>query len=365
MRMQHKEMETSDDLVLKFKSTSPHVLNTYKPFESLPIQTDTRPQSTTPADIRNMERQWAHCSTESTLNQQSSMSSTKKMFEERIKRTEIEEALQAPRPPSQTRPSPTWKQRPMSDIYCDVYLEPGPEPELCFAPKPKLERKKSLVETLEENIEKQLQTEPARIPPGGVRLIPARRDPPIVSQPNVKRYSAPVEMRPEVPLEPFPFTVPEQTENCTRPIVGPPATPSKFIKGTFSDTNYESDFSDYSYFEKKFKHVAPPRPKSTEPLQPHITHPETPKYDFSAMPLKQMIQNGSPIPLTTHYPTTQPQKSRPASGYIADTEDHSSYQNHAANRIYDQVGQCAQLFVFFCSLFALLANCKLNALLGS
>lgn len=352
MRMEHKQTTDLDDLKLTFKPTTLQAIgsNTHprtfspRPFER-PFVNQTPsfvPSSPiTSSDAINMEKSWT-----SEFVQKTSLSSTKKMFEEKIKQT-AEEVAKTPRPMSQGRPA-AWKERPKSDIYSDLYLEPEPEPELCYAPKPKYERKKSLVETLEENIEKQLEKEPDRIPPGGVRLIPTKREkslPPVAVEKPVYVPPRAITPKPELVLEPFPFTVPEPSDPKPKPIVGQPPTPSKFLKGTFSDTNYESDFSDYSYFEKKFKHVTPPRPKSTEPNP--VPRAETPKYDFTSMPLKEMIQRGTPIPLPEPYTpasavTTCPitQKPRPVSGYAADTEENSHYTTRPENRIYNQVGDC-------------------------
>lgn len=331
MRMEHKQVDMNDDLVLTFKPKSPQVPYTpYKSFEP------ARAPSCPPSSISNLQ-------------------TTRSMFEHHIQQTKRDQVLHSPRIVSQVRPNSTWKTRPKSDIYSDVHLEPGPEPEFCYAPKPTLARKKSLVETLEEDIERKLEIEPARIPPGGVRLIPSKRDSPRTVHAPEKRFSMPVELRPEPQLEPFPFTVPENTQQ-PKPVCGPPPTPSKFIKGTFSDTNYESDFSDYSYFEKKFKHVTPPCPKSMDPNnnQPLSNQMGTSKYDFSSMSLKQMIQNGSPIPLPT---STTPAcaKSRPASGYFADTEDPTGggYLSNTENHIYNQVRPrdpclCVVISFIFC-----------------
>lgn len=317
MRMEHKPMENLDEeLQLKFR---PSPVPTYHP-----------PQSPQPQMTHSYSRH-------------SDLSTTKRIFEEKIRTAESEEALRVSQVNSQV--SRPWKERPKSDMFSDVYLEPGPEPEFGFAPKPKFERKKSLVETLvEENIEQQLQTEPARVPPGGVRLLPMMRNPPLTPKQPEKRYSAPVlpERIPEpMNLEPFPFSVPETSETPQKPIFGAPPTPSKFVKGVFSDTNYESDFSDYSYFEKKFKSVAPPRPNSTTPSHTPVNtgRCETPKYDFTSLPLKQMIQNGTSIPLPTPYQTQGP-KPRPLSaGYAADTEEHFNHtsSNHTDSFRQNQV----------------------------
>lgn len=317
MRMEHKKVQDKDDLAMTFNRRS------LPPFTYNPPLTNES-------------------------SHQSNLQTTKSIFEKKIQFAESEGLLQAPRMTSQFRSVSAKKERPQSDIYSDIYLEPGPEPEFCYAPKPKLERKKSLVETLEESIAKQLETEPSVIPPGGVRLIPMKQE-------QKKAYSVPFEIRkPDTPLEPLPFTVVQPPPINQKPIVEPPATPSRFIKGAYSDTNYESDFSDYSYFEKKFRHVTPPRPRSTEISQTRADQINSPMYHFTTMPLKKMIQEGSPIPLPT--PTTYPasQKSRPASGYIADTEDLTGYQSNSENRIFNQVGKsdvcCVFLVLFYCTI---------------
>lgn len=315
MRMEHKPMQNTsdDDLVLKFRAKTPQLPHKiYDP-----------------------------------ANNTSNLEKTKNVFEQMIQSSRVHETTVIPR--TQPSPIPAWKQqRPKSDIYSDVYLEPGPEPEFCYAPKVKLQRKKSLVETLEENIEKKLEFEPARIPPGGVRLIPMKRDSPVV--PQVQEHK---------PIERItPCHVEKEPELPKKNILAPPATPSKFVMGGFSDTNYESDFSDYSYFEKKFKHVAPPRPKSSEPTSNHN----------QPGPLKQMIQNGSPIPLTHDFKpalvshSTTLHKSRPASGYFADTED-ANYFSNSENRIYDQVGEsdflsCVTIIIFAWLIDVNMTNCK-------
>lgn len=152
--------------------------------------------------------------------------------------------------------------RPVSvqDITDEVYLEPGPPPEIGYAEPPK-QRRQSYVETIEQELEKNL--EPAKVPPCAVRTIPPPKDwtappplppkqvlpqaPPIPAKP-FKRIeppkkiidikSTPFEKFPD--LEPFPFK--PDPEKPRPPKVGPPPTPSKFIKGRFTDSDYESDF---------------------------------------------------------------------------------------------------------------------------
>ncbi|RZC41074.1 I-set and/or Spectrin domain containing protein, partial [Asbolus verrucosus] len=148
--------------------------------------------------------------------------------------------------------------RPVSvqDITDEVYLEPGPPPEIAFAQPPPRERSLSYVEMVEQDLEKTLEKIPAKVPPGGVRTIPPPPLPPKKEQPKAPpipakpiKPAAPVKIVPEIPsqpferfpdLEPFPFRA--EPQKPKPPKVGPPPTPSKFIKGRFTDSDYESDF---------------------------------------------------------------------------------------------------------------------------
>lgn len=146
--------------------------------------------------------------------------------------------------------------RPVSvqDITDEVYLEPGPPPEIGYAEAPR-ERRVSYVESIEQDLEKNLEKEPSRVLPGSVRTMPPPRSsiertlpPPL--PPKKETYQAPpLPMKPvkvETPkfeefpqLEPFPFKPDPEKPKGSRP--PPPPTPSKFIKGRFADSDYESD----------------------------------------------------------------------------------------------------------------------------
>ncbi|KYB28240.1 SEC14 domain and spectrin repeat-containing protein 1-like Protein [Tribolium castaneum] len=136
--------------------------------------------------------------------------------------------------------------RPVSvqDITDEVYLEPGPPPEIAFAQPPPRERSQSYVEMVEQDLERNLVKIPAKVPPGAVRTIPPPlppkkeqpKAPPIPAKPL--KPTKPFERFPD--LEPFPFK--PEPEKPKPPKVGPPPTPSKFIKGRFTDSDYESDF---------------------------------------------------------------------------------------------------------------------------
>lgn len=156
------------------------------------------------------------------------------------------------------KPSPTIESlpvRPVSvqDITDEVYLEPGPPPEIGFA-KPPVERRQSYVEYVEQEIEKNLEKVPSRVLPGAVRTVPPPPLPPKKELPQapplparvkafeppkkvVEIISKPFERFPD--LEPFPFKPEPLKPKPAR--CGPPPTPSKFIKGRFTDSDYESD----------------------------------------------------------------------------------------------------------------------------
>lgn len=237
-----------------------------------------------------------------------------------------EQELKAPQMVRETVPKlDALPIRPVSvqDITDEVYLEPGPPPEIGFAEAPR-ERRTSYVESIEQDLEKNLEKEPSRVLPGSVRTIPPPRErslppplppkketyqaPPLPIKPikiePPKTESKPFEKFPD--LEPFPFRPePERTKTTKLP---PPPTPSKFIKGRFADSDYESDFEavripvmwkpcqsdteDHSYRKvKPPKLTAITRSRSTEPEplpptkfdHPPITHgPPRPDIDLEA-----------------------------------------------------------------------------------
>lgn len=173
-----------------------------------------------------------------------------------------EEVPFKPSPPIQP-PFEPLPVRPVSvqDITDEVILEPGPPPEIGYAQPPR-ERRQSYVETIEQDLEKNLEKEPTRVLPGAVRTIPPPKEkslppplppkreyqqpPPLPAKPVKKEVQKKVVEVPSVPferfpdLEPFPFR--PEPERPRPPKVGPPPVPSKFLKGKFTDSDYESDF---------------------------------------------------------------------------------------------------------------------------
>lgn len=224
----------------------------------------------------------------------------------------VERELKAPQMVRETVPKiESLPIRPVSvqDITDEIYLEPGTPPEIAFAEAPR-ERRPSYVESIEHDLEKNLEKEPTRVLPGSVRTIPPPRAgslppplppkkeiyiaPPLPMKPikiEPPKFEKPFEQFPE--LEPFPYKPgPEKAKGARPP---PPPTPSKFIKGRFADSDYESDFeavripikwkpcqSDTE--EPSYRKVKPPRLTSTtrsrstepEPLPPSkFDHPPT------------------------------------------------------------------------------------------
>lgn len=212
--------------------------------------------------------------------------------------------------------------RPVSvqDITDEVYLEPGPPPEIGFAEAPR-ERRQSYVESIEQDLEKNLEKEPSRVLPGSVRTIPPPREkslPPPLPPKKEIYHPPPLPIKPlkpepvEIPfekfpdLEPFPFKPePPKAKAAKLP---PPPTPSKFIKGRFADSDYESDVeaariparwkpSQSDTEEPSYRKVKPPklttitRSRSTEPeplpptkfdQPPVISGPPRPSIDLEA-----------------------------------------------------------------------------------
>ncbi|PSN37212.1 hypothetical protein C0J52_12781, partial [Blattella germanica] len=205
------------------------------------------------------------------------------------------------------------KAQPIQEPILDAFLEPGPPPEIGFSPAPPTERRQSLVESIEQDLQKDLEKEPSRHIVGAVRTIPPppqkERSVPPPLPPKEKAAPPPPlppkekvqEVRPVPPpkqeikkpeikdkpferfpdLEPFPFKPDEPKQKPSK--IPPPPKPSKFIRGEFASSDYESDFETthipakwrpYESDTEEFigyRKVIPPtlkqprRPKSTDP----------------------------------------------------------------------------------------------------
>lgn len=285
-----------------------------------------------------------------------------KMFEEKIKEVEQsvqqEHDLRAPSLVKQTLPKPyAMKTTPHSPLD-DIHLEPGSPPEVCYAPRLPYERKKSLVEAIEET-EKNLEKEPAHVLPGSVRIMP----PPIITRKETQEIPttySPVTLPPQKSVQPKITNIPVVPEKCIdlqefpyspAPIVPkqaklpPPSTPSKFIKSEYIESDYETDYKklyEIDSDDRKYRPIKAPTPTSQLKSMDMKTSAESP-CQFEIPP----IMNGEMRPKFTPQSqqstqqhaksiTTQQQqheiqkpkpiKVKPISGYMADTEESAYHK---------------------------------------
>jgi len=204
------------------------------------------------------------------------------------------------------------KPKPVQEVTTETFLEPGPPPEIGFAPAPPVERRQSLVEAIEQDIKRDIEKEPTKHIVGAVRTLPSpppkektappplppkdkSMPPPLPPKEKVSEIKAvpPLKQETKKPvvkekpferfpdLEPFPFQPDEPAPKPSKCL--PPAKPSKFVKGEFASSDYESDIESvhippkWRPYESDTEEVLgyrkvvaptlkqPRRPKSTEP----------------------------------------------------------------------------------------------------
>lgn len=272
-------------------------------------------------------------------DRKSSTKQTAKMFEEKIKELENSPRhdydLKAPGMVKQILPRPQLE-RPKSVQECilpDIYLEPGSPPEMCYAPRTErktLERKHSLVETIEQVVQ---QEGPSKILPGSVRMVPPPPKKEKLIQETFpsksilvpsKESSFPLSQPKPVELEAFPFTPePEQPKPEKLP---PPPTPSKFVRVTFADSDYSDTDTkisskwtpgDSESEDCKYAPVHPPVAISQHSQQQNVAVQSPCQFEIP----KQ--SNGETRPFiekSIQYETIK-HKPKVISGYMADTEE--------------------------------------------
>lgn len=262
---------------------------------------------------------------------------TAKMFEEKIKELENSPRhdydLKAPGMVQQILPRPQLE-RPKSVQECvlpDIYLEPGSPPEMCYAPRTeqkKVERKHSLVETIEQVVQRE---GPSKVLPGSVRMVPPPPKKEKLNQTPLHQRTAPNNetsfplSQPKQPeLEAFPFTpAPEQQRPDKLP---PPQTPSKFVRVTFAD-------SDYSDTDTKISSKWTPGDSESEECKYAPVHPPVPINHRAQQQQDAAVQspcqfevpkqsNGETRPLiqSNSFDAIK-NKPKVISGYMADTEE--------------------------------------------
>jgi len=209
-----------------------------------------------------------------------------------------------------------------NSVFDDIPLEPGPPPEIGFAEPPP--RRQSYVEIIEQDLEKDIEKVPSRHLAGAVRIIPPppKKEKSVITNRVNKTQStkikAPVqEKKPYVPecitkplpnLEPFPYTPdPPKSKPVKCP---PPPRPSKFVKGSFTESDYESDCEairipvkwnpwqsdseEYSY-----RKVKPPSAVSPTKRPHSAMGHAVPPSEFEKPPPLQGPSKHSPLPPTT------------------------------------------------------------------
>lgn len=203
------------------------------------------------------------------------------------------DASPAPEPPRPCRPEPcifkgtlaTAPKRPVVQMYHpapevptepQVVLEPGPPPEIGYVPPPMAREKKT------ERYERmEMSVDQAKTSPSTIRTTVSRKREEFVSAPPIPPKDARA-TPPPIPaknLESCPFQPASVQPTCQRANVSTVPTPTKFAKGTFVESDYESDFECRSKWrpyesdneEPRYRRVQAPtprqssRPKSTEP----------------------------------------------------------------------------------------------------
>ncbi|XP_078042862.1 uncharacterized protein LOC144473128 isoform X2 [Augochlora pura] len=166
-----------------------------------------------------------------------------------------------------------------------IILEPGPPPEIGYMPGPvTMERK------VEKSFEATREYQPPKAAPASIRTVfpaPKREEPPALPPKDVRMTPPPLPAKQPPPaelLEPFPFKPVSAPQPAAKaPKVPPPATPTKFVKGSFTqESDYESDMDGHMKAkwrpyesdtdEPRYRRVQPPI--VTQPTRPRSTEPE-------------------------------------------------------------------------------------------
>lgn len=258
--------------------------------------TDYKYESASETDTRSLQRR-------------NSTKETAKMFENKIKDLENSPRhdydLKAPGLVKQILPRPQ-QERPKSVIQesplPDIYLEPGSPPEMCYAPRTVAhERKQSLVETIEQTIEKENEKGPSKVLVGAVRMIP----------PPQKKEEK------QVQSAVFPNTLPNPTENGSFPFFS--SSEQKSFESTIVHTNTINNIESKVPFKWQ-----PANGSNNDVTYRSVNAPQSEHHPQV---------NGNPPAMNDHViKPAEPikPKLKMVSGYMADTED--VYQKNSVNK---------------------------------
>lgn len=258
--------------------------------------TDYKYESASETDTRSLQRR-------------NSTKETAKMFENKIKDLENSPRhdydLKAPGLVKQILPRPQ-QERPKSVIQesplPDIYLEPGSPPEMCYAPRTVAhERKQSLVEAIEQTIEKENERGPSKVLAGAVRMIP----------PPLKKEEKPVESGV------FPITQQNRPENGSFPFFS--SSEQKSFESTIVQTNTINNTE-----SKVLNKWQPGNGTNNDITYRSVNAPQSQQDPQASLNLPAM--NGHVIKTAE---LIKP-KLKMVSGYMADTED--VYQQNSVNK---------------------------------
>ncbi|XP_033332507.2 uncharacterized protein LOC117223969 isoform X2 [Megalopta genalis] len=173
-------------------------------------------------------------------------------------------------------------------VLDQIVLEPGPPPEIGYMPGPVTMEKRT--EKFEKTFEASREYQPAKAAPAAIRTVsPAPRreeQPPALPPKDVRMTPPPLPAKqppPAEPLEPFPFKPVPAPQQAKAAKIAPPATPSKFVKGSFGqESDYESDMDGHlkakwrpyesDSEEPRYRRVQ--APVAAQPARPRSTEPE-------------------------------------------------------------------------------------------
>lgn len=225
-----------------------------------------------------------------------SIKETKSFFEQRIKEEEIKAAPFDLKAPSLVKKF-AKPMVPLVPNNYDLGIEPGAPPEICYAPKPVLERKQSYVEKIEKSLEQNIENMPERVPHGGIRILPMRQTPQrTVSQSpqSIQPVATPLKttIQQHQPVQSMQSIIDhETTVKSSQSYAGSPLNRQRPLENSSYAEQYKSESMEIKNETLNenltgYRHVEPPKflqfGKSSEP---NLT---SPKFQEPFMPTEQL-----------------------------------------------------------------------------
>ncbi|XP_054275490.1 titin isoform X2 [Macrosteles quadrilineatus] len=327
-----ENIKTSESAFKEFKNVKPYIPPTPPPPESKIIYVAEAHASHTtniPA-IEPLVTESSFMSSSQSYEKMEKTVTDSSVVEERVIRPSEAVKLWPPPPKESKECASSYEKREIKNEFSssitgenslnNIPLQPGPPPEIGFAEPPK--RRQSYVESIEQDIEKNIDKTPSKHLPGAVRIIPPplKKEKVVSSEVsskkkqvsssfkennvNKKPYEPESINKPLPKLEPFPYKPDPPRNRPSR--CPPPPRPSRFVKGSWTESEYESDCDsvripikwnpwqsdseDYCY-----KKVKPPTPVATK--RPHSASGRAvPPTEFEKPPPLQGPSKPAPQP---------------------------------------------------------------------